>query len=290
MNCDCAIYTGKTHAICEDYAKANDSFVALSDGCSSSPNTDFGSRLLVQSVEKMLLMAGTISLDFYRSIAGHARAISDALGLCPECLDATLGIIVVKRSNNGKLYAIASLLGDGAVICKYASGCTNIFVTEFSSGFPAYPNYLLDQNRLKGWDKANIGKKRIVRRYTIIPDKPIKSEVTEWDPIPDQALPTFEVAELDLEDRKDRLECIAIMSDGLGTFFKLDDTDTSRISVPISEIDVAQEIMAFKSYNSDFVQRRMQRFMRDNSKRGWEHADDFSIAAIYTGDINEDNG
>ena len=37
---------GKTHLICQDYALHSEGHISLSDGCSSSPNTDIGSRLL----------------------------------------------------------------------------------------------------------------------------------------------------------------------------------------------------------------------------------------------------
>ena len=55
MNANCAINIGSTHALCQDYALArNDGpYVILSDGCSSSPDTDVGSRLLVKASEKI---------------------------------------------------------------------------------------------------------------------------------------------------------------------------------------------------------------------------------------------
>src|SRR6476659_1428102 len=54
MNADATINIGATHALCQDYVIAKDRHVILSDGCSSSPDTDIGARLLVKALEQNL--------------------------------------------------------------------------------------------------------------------------------------------------------------------------------------------------------------------------------------------
>ena len=76
---------GKTHTVCQDYAihkqSENVSFkqeniIALSDGCSGAPDTDFGSRFLVKTFvdysignranyHKIIDCAEILNLDLY---------------------------------------------------------------------------------------------------------------------------------------------------------------------------------------------------------------------------------
>ena len=52
IHVDCAFRMGRTHLVCQDYAAvAAGEFpcVLLADGCSWSPDTDMGARLLVRS-------------------------------------------------------------------------------------------------------------------------------------------------------------------------------------------------------------------------------------------------
>ena len=62
MKLDSAFQIGKTHDVCEDFAltgtfedeKNTARYVIVSDGCSSSQNTDLGSRLLSFSIANEL--------------------------------------------------------------------------------------------------------------------------------------------------------------------------------------------------------------------------------------------
>ena len=69
MNADSAFRMGSTHAVCQDYAVASAwtaaahtdgaappprPYIILSDGCSSTPDTDVGARLLVKAAEPLL--------------------------------------------------------------------------------------------------------------------------------------------------------------------------------------------------------------------------------------------
>ena len=59
INVDSFLKKGKQHFICEDYIINSDDrdtmpYIILSDGCSSSENTDIGSRVLVRSALNIL--------------------------------------------------------------------------------------------------------------------------------------------------------------------------------------------------------------------------------------------
>jgi hypothetical protein len=59
MNANHYFSIGKDHAICQDYAISklinNGGCAILSDGCSSSPSTDIGSRLLAMAAYDVFL-------------------------------------------------------------------------------------------------------------------------------------------------------------------------------------------------------------------------------------------
>ena len=80
------------------------------------------------------------------------------------------------------------------------------------------------------------------------------------------------------------MEYIAIMSDGVHSFYETVLTETSKINKSISYIDVLKELLTFKNYNKAFVQRRMNKFRKNCVKKNWANADDLSLAAIYIGE------
>ena len=84
-NADSYFCIGSTHDVCQDYAISSPDRLRaiISDGCSSAPDTDFGSRLLVKAKER----------NFYEnddSIILSARNSADAIGLHDITLTATL--------------------------------------------------------------------------------------------------------------------------------------------------------------------------------------------------------
>src|ERR1043166_8156900 len=89
MNADATINIGSTHAICQDYAIARGRYVVLSDGCSSSPDTDIGARLLVKALDQSLSTATNIE-ELHKESARIALGWASMLGLPAQSVDATL--------------------------------------------------------------------------------------------------------------------------------------------------------------------------------------------------------
>ena len=74
---------GKTHMVCQDYARsgttrAGHPYAIVCDGCSSSPDTDLGSRFLAMSFASYVehLCDGGFFDGFQMDIVIHARIIS----------------------------------------------------------------------------------------------------------------------------------------------------------------------------------------------------------------------
>ena len=96
MYTDSYFKIGKSHKVCEDYARAKEiphpylakeklPYAVVSDGCSGSEDTDFGSRLMAISVETALR---NDSLSESR-IMSHLRKMMPPY-LPKTCLDATV--------------------------------------------------------------------------------------------------------------------------------------------------------------------------------------------------------
>ena len=288
MHADCAFYTGKTHAVCQDYARIGDRdglpFVAISDGCSGSIDTDIGSRLLAISASNLLRVKtyaledrGGIS-EFPTRVAETARVLVSAIGLDQQCLDSTL-IIAAVQSDNGVKKVNCRMYGDGAIIAKKKNGGISLYTGDFTTGVPYYLSYLLNEQRLEAWwnlATAEGGLEKIVRRSVFHHDgNQFVNQNNQTD---------FFLAE-DMSFRisfvKDNYDWVCIASDGIHTF--VEKTPEHAFN-PIPTPEVVNQMFAFKNYTGLFVQRRIGRYMRDAVKTNIQHDDDFAVAGIYLGD------
>ena len=123
MNADIAFAKGKTHPVCQDYAVAHVTdtcaSVLVSDGCSGSPLTDFGARILSQcALNNLSLLRDDSSPTseanreaFLTATAHDASGAARLLKLPPQCLDATLMIV---RADAESYHA--EVHGDGAIV------------------------------------------------------------------------------------------------------------------------------------------------------------------------------
>jgi hypothetical protein len=298
MNVDRAYHIGDTHEECQDYAIAHENVVAISDGCSGSPLTDFGSRLLAVSAVNLL-----VQTDDYRGFNAEqciltARPAAKLLNLPQNCLDATLLFVAANE-----LCIRACAYGDGIIAVKLKDGTIFYAHMEFpstvpGSSFPYYINYLFDRVRFGNWQSISQRQKTTIG--VILPDGEhsiLEDDLkmgAQWPRdyakvgglrdgerfltiggFEKQATRTI----LDIEDSS-LVECISVMSDGIGTFYRKGGAGYDLI--PAHEI--LPSVLGFKGYCGKFVQRRVNRFLKSSQAEGIGHADDFSIAAIYLGD------
>ena len=287
MNCDCAIYTGKAHSICEDYARVIDmnecSYAIISDGCSSSKDSDVGSRILSLCIEKVLKTSaytlfymckngGDYELNHIKYWLKSVNLSRINMGLKTEAIDATLILAEVDTCKNR--YCI-KFFGDGVAAIGFKDGSIDIVSIEYPSGYPFFINYYLDEGRFKQWmEYAN---DCTLKKYSIIENK-CKIHCVSCAKLVNNISSPY------LMGSTKNLKFISIMSDGVSSFSKLLVNETSKTTKNVPLEEVLPRILAFKNYQGEFVKRRLQRFLKDIKKDSWQHNDDLSMATIHVGD------
>ena len=285
MHADCFFRIGKTHKVCEDYARAgflNDDpdrpFGAISDGCSGSPDTDFGSRFLVLAAEECMARSGnpTESEILYKAIElGHHPLLN------PLNLDATLMTLHRSATTANPHVAVS---GDGVVSARTPEGDIHTFVIEFLPGVtgkvaPFYLSYSgrMDQRRLDHFVAQGYNRRKI----SFFLNGELQDEEVEEVP-PDLSWDQSRARNWTKETVPGAFDLIAIFSDGVQSFRK---EVRPKFFEAVSVHDVLEQVMAIKVAKGEFVTRRCQKFFsRFCVKNDWHHDDDFSIAAIWCGD------
>lgn len=272
-NADSFFAIGSTHEICQDYVISNPDklYTILADGCSTAKDTDIGARLLVKTEEQNLDKGCPMCGADYKKIIFQAEANAKVLGLDKNCLHATL--LTLRLSEDGDF--LPFVYGDGVIVARkrisnLGTPQLRIMNLEYPSGAPYYLRYELDNSKTQ-WEKI-FGSSYfqshtfldIESNRTVLGEK-IQLEENSWEGI-------YELSEYDM---------VAVLSDGIHSFFKKEKTDTSIKTTPINYIEVIQELFKFKSMNGQFVKRRCKRFFKECKEKGWEHYDDFSIGVIY---------
>jgi hypothetical protein len=263
MGADFFFRMGSTHQICQDYATAGEAngliYAALSDGCSSSPDTDFGARFMVRAfIENIDPIPNELK------IARTAARMAAGTGLSPRCLDATLLMAIANESTIEVFRA-----GDGVIAQRYRNGNWAYNSIAFENNAPRYLSYLLSQAASE--QHHALVSKVTVTRGLLIPGHPWR--LTSIDYPLDASAPvdgwSTDRGEVDL---------VLLFSDGVESFL-----DAKHEEVPLTQI--LDEIIAFKNLSGQFLARRCARFLNKTcAERGWTHSDDFSVAGLYLGD------
>ena len=268
MNANSTYFIGKDHIACEDYAVAwsnpqSEMGVAIvCDGCSASPDVDFGARMLAKSAENLILTRGddpTIMTDAYEFgsyTITTAEEIFDVLPvLHPNALDATL---LVAMANKPKNTLVVFMYGDGVLVHRTNTTVHTAHI-NLSSGAPDYLSYHLDPLREQAYLDAFEDNKKII----IIREGDKESVRDDYGPFNPFIYDTT-VAEGDV---------IAVISDGINSFRKMNND-------PIPWNDLIEEFTGYKTFEGEFVLRRVAAFKRKCLKEGVTHSDDISVGAI----------
>lgn len=145
---------GRQHTVCQDYGIVGaDGTVFLADGCSDSPDSDVGARILCQSA----LRVPDVLQDGF-AVARRADNIRQAMQMGERTLDATL--LVLARDGGG---AVAQVWGDGAVLCRKRDGTVVAHEIFCGSSAPPYLSYLVNPNRLRSYGQSGFGEIEVRR-------------------------------------------------------------------------------------------------------------------------------
>lgn len=271
MHADCAISIGSRHDLCQDYAVTGvqGPYAILADGCSSSPDTDVGARLLVKCLQKSLAAATCLdepTLEYLHVAAVEcASEHAAALGLDPRALDATL---LAVRVCGDRYYA--TCYGDGVVAIRNRADVVTINEITFPNGYPRYASYMVDPERARAFEEQ--GGRKLVTTYRVsAEDGSVLWKETEES---DRPLEVFSGHARDCE-----LLCLA--SDGVLSVTEPVATETSLVREPVGVVRCMLELLSFKTARGAFARRRMRRFLADCERVGWRLGDDLSVAVLH---------
>ena len=259
MESDCMYAIGQSHQVCQDYASVGPEFAMISDGCSSSPDTDLGARYLASAAALWFQVHGTHHFD-PRWVVTRASEAASWLGSSPCSLDATL--LVAHRRDARSIVLTAA--GDGVLAMRDTAGVLTTYHID-DGGAPAYLSYLVDSRRMAAYAAAGYDRRivSICRDGSLVAQVPLR-------------LSRDFILRLHLATRG--IEALFLFSDGVSSF-------ATKRGDAVADHEVIAELCAIKGYRGAFVQRRMRRFLNKTCpSRGWNHHDDVAMAALYVGE------
>jgi len=271
MGTDWFLKKGSSHFICEDYVMVEKDYCILSDGCSQSPFTDIGARVLCMAAAggiNTLMKRGILpSYEvFGMTTARIAAAMIRTMGLPKESLNATL-LVAWKMESMIHVF----IYGDGHVYwdCTSADGTETIqTLYSYEYGDPADPqtnaplylSYWLDQKDMDTYRKQ-FGENNLTVKLNGNPRDCPKDEhliiPSAWSNV-------------------------LLFSDGIESF-------TKPGVEKLSHYTIVNDLTAFKNYNGEFIRRRANGAFRKFNREGLIHTDDLSIAGLHNDyDKNKD--
>ena len=249
---------GSGHTVCQDYVAVSPVLgcALLADGCSGSPNTDTGARLLVHSVLSLL----ENHWDYYKAVtlgSETALAATRQVGLDACAIDATL--LMVELVDDA--LAMARCYGDGVAVCGTRDGRLLVNVINYPAGYPVYPSYALSATRLQQIRDVPDNHPSI-EHFEVLPNGTRTESVMSSS---GNSIHTFCYPANDCR-------FLAVLSDGVETF------TCQGNPVPLHEVLI--QMLGFKQMHGEFVRRRMNKFRLFCRDAGWLHYDDVSVAAL----------
>lgn len=273
MNADFYFETGSGKSICQDYATAGmhkDTAYAIgSDGCSSSPNTDIGSRILS-------LVSRHVGVSQWRTedkldmnekivrclIVDRCKHLWKQLHIPADSFDATLWMAIWKKGKDPSVLG----WGDGVIIADYGN-YKIIFSHDYPYNAPMYLSYEFDTRRKEEHKRLYGEQYSVVTITKVYPDYTVE-EISKielgWG---ESIRKTF---------NGENLLSLSVCSDGIHTY--MDHSNT-----PIPMVEIARDFTAYKSYVGEFVKRRMKKLSKEISRAESKHYDDVFCATIARG-------
>lgn len=256
MNANSTFQIGKDHTVCEDYAlsgiKGDLAYAIVCDGCSASPDVDFGARCLAMSAKRELrLNDDVLAFDGKKAIANAERIIEVFPYISPSFLDATL-LVACLNKKHLTLY----MYGDGVMVHRSKDRLVSAHV-QLPSGAPDYLSYHLDPLRKESYLKMEDNEKKITLREN---DTESTRTYEPFNPF---------IYDCQVSDG----DTISVISDGINSFRRADNT-------AVDWRELVNEFTGFKNFEGEFVLRRISAFKRKFTKENWHHFDDISIASI----------
>lgn len=252
---DSVLALGKLHTICQDYVTISNTdipYIILSDGCSSSPDTDIGARIIASMVKHLLTQHSLDNINIEllcKDIFKQALLVVKQMHLPETALDCTL--IAAYIYQDQLFYFV---IGDGIIAYQNQSE-TIIKHFSFHEENVFYGNYFNNEYRYELMEKSQIKPllTSIVKNESIITNSIYLDDFIYHDSIDIHSLKYF-----------------IISSDGLLSC----STDKKEA------IQYFNQFLDFKNFKGEFIKRRFHHWNKNINKEGIQHADDISIAGF----------
>ncbi len=273
-----AYYTiGKLHLFCQDYASRGIDlfpYVILADGCSATPDTDLGARLLALDARRLLRRFALAATDQRQRVIQHGRlgerivrrAARQArdLGVDTTVLDATLLIAWCRGET-----VYVHLYGDGCVAARRVDGTVIAIEIEYAENAPYYLSYRLDPEREALYQAAINDPATAQRVYCWS-----KTGVTiRHEPFDTPILFSFDLA---------AFPRVLVATDGLHSLVNVETQER------LDSLAVAREVLDFHDLAGAFVQRRLREVLTGYRQQGVFNIDDIGVGAFVNLDEEAD--
>ncbi|RKZ49085.1 MAG: hypothetical protein DRR16_12245 [Candidatus Parabeggiatoa sp. nov. 3] len=250
---------GFTHTVCEDYATQGDKptpFIVLSDGCSSSDNTDVGARILTLTSKYLIEKANDWPWDyepFGQKLIDEASKVIKEMKLPLSVLHATVMLAFLDQEQDN---IIVYVYGDGCLLLKDHHNHIRTIEITFAHNAPYYLTYWGDQNVLLEY--------MMYEPYSLI----LRDSAKE------KSKPKAFNSQLIFRFPLKKFKTVAIASDGVSQC--LDIRHHNKLSVN----EVANDLLAFPNTTDEFIKRHLESTLKQYAIAGYYPLDDLSIAVL----------
>ncbi len=282
MHSDSYFCIGASHHVCQDYALSGvtedgRAYAIVSDGCSGSPDTDFGARFMAKATQWALNQSK--ERNPFVKAAALGQQMASSCNMPYECLDATV-IAAVEGELEGKRGVHVEMAGDGVLVGRRrGASYFDTYALDFPLGYPAYASYMIDLPRMLQYVEHTQGGAASIRieygEFGTLLRSSHQFYSTEGD--------WFRPYHMFFDSKK--YDLVMLLSDGVLSFQGIEASETSKRATPVALDAILNELTQFKNMKGEFVVRRVRKFLTKTcQEKGWVHYDDLSVAAIAMDD------